>query len=76
MFSRRKSSFSSTLDIQLLEPIVFVGSNIDTSPVIRGTIQVTVTKSCAVQNLSLHVQGTLKTQWFEGMPIYNNYISK
>lgn len=55
------SSFSCTLNIQLLEPVVFVGS-----PVIRGTIQVTVSKTCIIRNLNLNVQGTLKTLWYKG----------
>ncbi|KAI8636349.1 hypothetical protein BD408DRAFT_426262 [Parasitella parasitica] len=63
MMWNRKSSASKLLSIQLLEPIVFIDSNLETSPVIRGTVNVNFQKSCIIDKLQLDFNGILKTCW-------------
>ncbi|CEP18044.1 hypothetical protein [Parasitella parasitica] len=59
----RRSSVSKLLSIQLLEPIVFIDSNLETSPVIRGTVNVNFQKSCIIEKLELDFNGILRTRW-------------
>jgi hypothetical protein len=57
---------SKLMSIQLLEPIVFIGSNLETSPVVRGTVNIKLEKSLIVNNLSIHIYGRMKKQWKKG----------
>ncbi|KAF1806184.1 hypothetical protein V8B55DRAFT_1454618 [Mucor lusitanicus] len=66
MMWKRRSSVSKSLSIQLLEPIIFIGSNLETSPVIRGTVNVDFQKSCIIKKLQLDFSGMMKTQWTQG----------
>ncbi|EPB91592.1 hypothetical protein HMPREF1544_01514 [Mucor circinelloides 1006PhL] len=66
MMWKRRSSVSKSLSIQLLEPIIFIGSNLETSPVIRGTVNVDFQKSCIIERLRLGFNGVMKTQWTQG----------
>jgi hypothetical protein len=60
----RRSTMSKSISIQLLEPIIFVGSNLETSPpVIRGTVNMNLVKNCVVNKLHVDFKGIMKTQW-------------
>lgn len=66
MWSFNKSSSNSKiLSLNLLEPVIFLASNLETPPVIRGTVDITLAKSCVIQNLSLSFDGKVKTQWLK-----------
>ena len=54
------------LSIQLLEPVIFVGSNLQTSPVVRGTVHITPQKSILVESVSIQFTGSMKTQYKQG----------
>jgi hypothetical protein len=66
MWSRNSNNVSKFISIQLLEPIIFIGSNLETSPVVRGTVNLQLEKSIFIQNLSIQFHGLLKTQWKKG----------
>lgn len=78
MWSKKSSTESKLMSIQLLEPIIFVGSNSETSPVVRGTIHIALGKRTLVQNLSIHFKGMMNTQWRKGnypkWRAYSDYI--
>ncbi|KAG2191376.1 hypothetical protein INT46_001753 [Mucor plumbeus] len=63
MMWNRRSSVSKSISIQLLEPIVFIGSNIETSPVIRGTVNINFQKSYILEKLQIDFNGLMKTEW-------------
>lgn len=67
MWTKRNSGGPKFMSIQLLEPIIFVGANSETSPVVRGTIRIALDKSISVQHLSIHFKGMMKTQWRKGI---------
>lgn len=59
----------TSVSIQLLESIIFIGSNLETSPVVRGTVHLQLSKTTSnrmIQKLSVQFHGTLKTQWKKG----------
>lgn len=53
------------MSIELLEPVIFIDENQETASVVRGTIVVKIDK-CMIQNLSIHFDGTKRTQWRKG----------
>lgn len=62
----RRSSRTKLLSIQLLEPIIFIGQDQDTSPVVRGIIHVLLEKTMKLGNLNIHIHGTIKMQRKKG----------
>lgn len=70
MMWNRRSSISKSLSIQLLEPIVFIGSNLETSPVIRGTVNVNFQKSHILEKLQIDFNGLMKTEWKQGKYLF------
>lgn len=58
-----RSTMSKSISIQLLEPIIFVGDNLETPPVIRGTINMNLARSCIVNKLHIDFKGTMKMCW-------------
>ena len=70
MMWNRRSSVSKSISIQLLEPIVFIGSNIETSPVIRGTVNINFQKSYILEKLQIDFNGLMKTEWKQGIYIH------
>ncbi|CAO3703855.1 unnamed protein product [Rhizopus stolonifer] len=62
MWSLLKSN-DNNLSIQLLEPVIFVGSHINTSPVLRGIINISSYKKCSMKQLAIHFQGVAKIRF-------------
>ncbi|KAI8087997.1 uncharacterized protein B0P05DRAFT_584707 [Gilbertella persicaria] len=57
-------SFSSkkSIHIQLIEPVIFVGSYMETCPVVRGIVHISLFKHLYFEQLALQFKGTLTAQ--------------
>ncbi|KAI8982464.1 hypothetical protein BDF20DRAFT_1000407 [Mycotypha africana] len=62
---KKGSSGSKMLSISLLEPIVFVGSSLEASPVLRGIVNIHTTQSYTLTRLYLKFNGVMKATYRE-----------
>lgn len=63
MWPIKTSTKNKNIQVNLLEPIVFVGSNLDSLPVIRGTIEINIDNK--IKSLHLFFQGVMKTLYLQ-----------
>ncbi|KAG0940112.1 hypothetical protein G6F57_000319 [Rhizopus arrhizus] len=71
MWPLLKSS-DNTISIQFFEPVLFIGSHIQTSPVLRGIISITSHKACLLKHLLITFQGVAKIKYVLNNKIVND----